>query len=136
MGLTIGKLARKAHVNVETVRYYQRIGLLEEPVKPVQGYRHYPESAIARVQFIKRAQQLGFTLKEIAELLTLGQGHCEDVRALAEQKRARIDQQIDHLIALRRVLDEMIAACQADRSAEHCSLIEALSDSQISRSAK
>jgi MerR family mercuric resistance operon transcriptional regulator len=69
MTLTIGKLAKQANVTIETIRYYQRKGLLIEPEKPATGYRQYPPEAIARIQFIKRAQQSGFTLKEIAELL-------------------------------------------------------------------
>lgn len=126
--LTIGKLARSASVNVETVRYYQRIGLLEEPMKPMYGYRDYPVDYIARVHFIKRAQQLGFTLKEIAELLTLGEGHCDDVRALAEQKCNRVNAQIKDLQALRNVLEDLINCCHQNRSREHCSFIDALTD--------
>ena len=72
--LTIGKLAQSAEVNVETIRYYQQKHLLVEPIKPPQGYRIYPESYINRIKFIKRAQQLGFTLKEVSELLELGDG--------------------------------------------------------------
>ena len=127
MGLTIGKLAQRAGVNVETIRYYQRVGLLKEPDKPAYGYRHYPADDIARIRFIKRAQQLGFTLKEISELLSLGDGHCTDVQALAEQKRDKIDQQISDLKAMRQVLTDLIEACQSDRSSEHCSVIDALS---------
>ena len=72
MELTIGRLAQSAGVNVETIRYYQRVGLLKEPEKPAYGYRHYPPDTVARIRFIKRAQQLGFTLEEISELLSLG----------------------------------------------------------------
>lgn len=70
MKITIGKLAKQANVTIETIRYYQRKGLLAEPAKPATGYREYPQEAIARLRFIKRAQQSGFTLKEIAELLS------------------------------------------------------------------
>ena len=128
MSLTIGKLARSANVNVETIRYYQRVGLLEQPAKPVIGYRVYPFSYIARIHFIKRAQQLGFTLKEIAELLSLGDGHCDDVRALAEQKRARVKAQISDLNAMCDVLDQLIDSCHREHSSQHCSIIDALSD--------
>ena len=134
MSLTIGKLARSANVNVETIRYYQRVGLIEEPLKPLNGYREYPVSYIARVHFIKRAQQLGFTLKEIAELFSFGDGHCGDVRTLAEQKRARIETQIKDLNAMREVLDQLIDACLKERSREHCSIIEAFSDKPNKRS--
>jgi len=127
MELTIGKLAHSAGVNVETIRYYQRVGLLEEPAKPAWGYRHYPAETVARIRFIKRAQQLGFTLKEISELLSLGDGHCTDVQTLAEQKRDKIDQQISDLQAMRQVLTHLVEACQSNRSSDHCSVIDALS---------
>jgi MerR family transcriptional regulator, mercuric resistance operon regulatory protein len=127
MELTIGKLAQSAGVNVETIRYYQRVGLLEEPEKPAYGYRYYPPDTVARIRFIKRAQQLGFTLKEISELLSLGDGRCTDIQALAEQKRDKIDQQIGDLQAMREVLSNLIEACQSDRSSDHCSVIDALS---------
>lgn len=128
MSLTIGKLARSSSVNVETIRYYQRIGLIEEPRKPPTGYRKYPVLYVARIHFIKRAQQLGFTLKEIAELLSLGDGHCDNVRTLAEKNRARIRLRIKDLNSMRVALDRLIDACLNDRSTKHCSLIDALSD--------
>lgn len=126
MSLTIGKLARRANVNVETIRYYQRLGLLQEPAKPRDGYRVYPDSYVERLHFVKRAQKLGFTLKEIAELLSLGDGHCDDVRTLAEHKRGQIDEQMQDLLAMRKVLDELIDCCRHNRVTEHCSIIEAL----------
>lgn len=128
MKLTIGKLAKQAEVTVETIRYYQRIGMLDEPGKPFSGYRHYPAHAIARIRFIKRAQQAGFTLKEIAQLLALDAGHCADVREIAERKCRQIDAQIQDLTALRSVLGALVKRCRSDSSAEHCSLIDALSN--------
>ncbi len=128
MFLSIGKLAKQANVTIETIRYYQRMGLLIEPQKPVTGYRQYPIETIARIRFIKRAQQTGFTLKEISELLLLDSGHCQDVRKMAEQKLRQIDKQIEDLSALRRVLDGLVKGCQEDPSTEHCSLIESLSN--------
>lgn len=130
---TIGKLAKTAGVNVETVRYYHRIGLLVEPEKPYSGYRHYPASAVARIRFIKRAQQLGFTLKEISELLSLDGGHCDDVRKMAEQKCRHIDNQIKDLLALRNVLENLIKGCKTDPAAQHCSLIDAIADKADSK---
>ena len=128
MQLTIGKLARQAEVTIETIRYYQQIGLLEEPEKPNNsGYRLYTSDAINRIRFIKRAQQAGFTLKEIAELLSFDGTHCSDVRKIAEQKCQQIDTQIEDLIALRSVLDDLVKRCQTDASTERCSLIDALS---------
>ena len=126
--LTIGKLAKQTNVTVETIRYYQRKGLLIEPDKPARGYRQYSVDAIARIHFIKRAQQSGFTLKEISQLLSLDSGQCEDIRKLAEQKRQQIDRQIENLSVLRNVLDELVTACIEDPSANHCSIIDAFSN--------
>lgn len=127
MKLTIGKLAKQANVTIETIRYYQRKGLLDEPVKPATGYRLYPSEAISRIQFIKRAQLCGFALKEILELLSMDSGHCTDVRKMAEQKRQQIDDQIKDLTALRDVLDSLVQGCQNNPSLERCSLIDTLS---------
>ena len=128
MSLTIGKFARRANVNIETIRYYQRIGLVTEPIKPLAGYRVYPATDVARIHFIKRAQKLGFTLKEITELLSLVEGHCEDVRVLAEQKRSRIEAQIKDLHSIDKVLNRLIDACHKEHCISHCSIIDALSD--------
>lgn len=123
---TIGQLARAANVNVETIRYYQRLGIIDEPAKPANGYRIYPEKTIDRIHFIKRAQQLGFSLQEIAELLQLGDGHCTDVRQRAQEKQARIDAQINDLQKLRKTLAQLIKACQSNQQDEHCPIIETL----------
>ncbi len=128
MNLTIGKLAQSANVNVETIRYYQRVGLLKEPNKPMTGYREYPADYVARIHFIKHAQQLGFTLKEIIKLLLLDEHHCDDVRQFAEQKRAQIEIQTHNLNAMHEVLDHLIENCLKEHSTEHCSIIDALSD--------
>ena len=124
--LTIGRLAKAAEVNIETIRYYQRIALLTEPAKPSEGYRIYPVDAITRIRFIKRAQQLGFKLQEIAELLQMGDGQCRDVRVRAEQKRQQISQQISDLEKLRSTLDTLINNCQRDNDSGHCPIIETL----------
>jgi MerR family mercuric resistance operon transcriptional regulator len=134
MKLTIGKLAKQANVTIETIRHYQRKGLLIEPEKPVSGYRQYPSEAISRLRFIKRAQQSGFTLKEISELLSLDNEHCEDVQKLAEQKRQQIDEQIRDLTALRNVLDGLVKGCEQDQSNQHCYLIDAFSNQTNSKS--
>jgi len=124
--LTIGHLAKAAEVNIETIRYYQRFGLLIEPKKPAQGYRVYPEQSITRLRFIKQAKRLGFNLKEIAELLQLGDGQCEDVRARAEQKRLQINKQINDLKKLRNTLDNLIESCNKDDDTECCPIVESL----------
>ncbi len=124
--LTIGHVARTAGVNVETIRYYQRVGILVEPAKPLEGFRTYPPETVDRIRFIKRAQQLGFSLQEVSELLELGDGHCDDVRLRAEEKRTIIDQQIDDLKKLRGTLDTLIQACQCDGDTSHCPIVETL----------
>ncbi|MGR9013776.1 MAG: MerR family transcriptional regulator [Gammaproteobacteria bacterium] len=130
MIITIGKLAKLADVTVETIRYYQRIGLLDEPEKPNSGYRCYLPDSIARIRFIKRAQQSGFTLKEITELITLNNGHCDDVRKIAEQKLLRINQQISALLMLRDDLNQLVKGCRVGVSTERCSLIDALANNE------
>lgn len=124
--LTIGALASAANVNIETIRYYQRVKLITEPAKPPQGFRVYPEETLKRVKFIKRAQQLGFSLKEIDELLQLGKGHCKDVRQLAETKYEQVDQQIKDLQKLKTTLTKLITSCEAGTE-EHCAIVETLS---------
>lgn len=131
--LTIGRLARETGVNVETVRYYQRIGLITEPPKPKEGYRVYPQDTITRIRFTKRAQQLGFTLQEIVELLEMGNGSCNDVRARAQTKRSQVDAQIKDLAALRSTLDELIGACKSGSTSVSCPIVESLLGSGMGR---
>jgi MerR family mercuric resistance operon transcriptional regulator len=125
--LTIGRLAKAAGVNIETIRYYQRLDLVDEPEKPAGGFRHYPTEVVDRVRFIKRAQQIGFSLKEIKQLLLLGSKHCKDVRALAEEKREHIQSQIEGLLTIQSVLDDLIDCCRSEPSTDDCAFIEALS---------
>ena len=124
--LTIGRLAKAADVNIETIRYYQRIELISEPAKPASGYRQYPQQTIEQIRFIKAAQQLGFSLKEIQQLLALGTSHCEDIQALAREKRQLIQHQIEGLLSIKSVLDHMISDCQHQQPDAHCSFIDAL----------
>ena len=110
-GLTIGSLAKAAGVNVETVRYYQRLGLIEEPRKPTGGQRSYPESTVAKLAFIRRAQQLGFTLAEIGELARLEQSDDRTmVRVMVQARHAKLVAHAEQLTAtsvrLKRLLDE------------------------------
>jgi len=124
--MTIGQLARLVGVNVETVRYYQRIGLIDEPSAPRNGYRKYSVEIAEKIIFIKRAKRLGFSLKEIGELMKIGDGHCDDVRERAERKRLQIEAQIRDLQALRNTLDALIAECRSGRNEQHCPLVDAL----------
>lgn len=125
--LTIGRLARAAGVHVETIRYYERRGLIARPPRAQRGFRAYPSDTVERLRFIKRAQQLGFQLKEIKELLTLGEGQCSNVRTRAEKKRNQIHAQIDDLKALKRMLDRLIRSCARAGTSPSCPIISALS---------
>lgn len=123
---TIGRLAIAAGVNVETVRYYQKIGLIKKPLKPEQGFRKYSAKALEQIQFIKRAQKLGFSLQEIADLFELGDGHCRDVRIRAEEKSEKIGKQIRDLQALQNTLTHLISECNAGKGSQKCPIVETL----------
>lgn len=129
--MTIGALARAAGVNIETVRYYQRRGLIETPRKPLSGVRRYSAAVLASLRFIKRAQQLGFTLREIGDLLELGVGACTETRALAEIRLADINARLQDLQAMRRTLKRLIETCRAGRTA-NCPIVESLSGETLS----
>lgn len=126
--LTIGRLASAAGVNVETVRYYQRAGLVQEPAKPFRGFRHYPKATVERIRFIKGAQKLGFTLTEITQLLQLEDGQCDDALRLAMEKRAHIEVRIADLEAMRETLKELIRACDSKQGHRACPLVQALTN--------
>ncbi|MCB1584552.1 MAG: MerR family DNA-binding protein [Xanthomonadales bacterium] len=127
--LTIGKLAKLAGVNVETIRYYQRIEMIREPTKPMSGFRHYDASLVNTIKFIKRAQQLGFVLAEIKELLNLGERNCHDVKELAIAKRQKIIYQLKDLNAMKKELDGLIDACEKTEDTPNCALIDSLAKS-------
>ncbi len=125
--LTIGKLADAAAVNIETIRYYQRRGLLEEPPKPLGGHRRYSAGQAKRVRFIKRAQALGFTLDEVGMLLTLDSAcGCSDTRALAARKRGLIERKMADLTAMHQALGDLIQQCDAGGSMGPCPIIDVL----------
>lgn len=126
--MTIGRLADLAGVNVETIRFYQREGLLDEPKKPSRGYRRYPLSAASRVGFIKRAQELGFTLAEVRNLLRLEDGQsCRETRELAKRKLSVIEARIVDLDRMRRLLKGLIAECEKGKRPRSCPIIATLS---------
>ena len=125
--LTIGSLADEAGVNVETIRYYQRRGLMPEPDKPAQGYRRYDATTVKRVRFIKRAQALGFTLEEIGGLLELDEAHaCAETRELAAHKLQTIETQLADLVAMRKALTALLCQCDAGAMKGNCPIIHAL----------
>lgn len=123
---TIGRLATAANVNVETVRYYQKIGLIDEPQKPQQGYRKYSYATLEKIKFIRRAQKLGFSLQEIADLFELGNGQCKDVRIRAEEKCKKIEKQITDLQALKNTLTSLVSACNTGNDKQTCPIVETL----------
>ena len=125
--LTIGSMADEAGVNVETIRYYQRRGLMAEQDKPAQGYRRYDATTVKRVRFIKRAQALGFTLEEIGGLLELDEAHaCAETRELASHKLQTIETKLADLVAMRKALTALLCQCDAGAMKGNCPIIHAL----------
>jgi len=116
IGLTIGAVAKAAGVNIDTVRYYERIQLLDEPPRSATGYRQYSDGAVRRITFIKQAQRLGFTLAEAAELLALHVSvvPCDEVERRISAKVAQIDEKIAALTAVKNALLETVARCESD----------------------
>lgn len=125
--LTIGAFARAAGVHIETIRFYQRKGLLLEPAKPPGGIRRYGKTDVVRVRFVKMAQRLGFSLDEIAELLQLEDGtHCGEASRLAERKLASVREKRADLQQMETALSELVHACHIKNSVSDCPLITTL----------
>jgi len=128
MAFTIGNLAKATDTKVETVRYYERIGLLAAPERTGGNYRAYGTEALARLSFIRRARDLGFSIDQVRALLDLAsdkQRDCGSVDALASEHLAEIDRKLADLNALRRELSALIASCKGGRVSE-CRILEAL----------
>lgn len=125
---TIGQLAKQAAVKTTTVRYYERRGLLLAPARSVAGYRLYPDESVRRLRFIKHAQELGFTLKEVSELLelTATRRSSADVCALTNTKISSVEDKIRKLKALRTQLQHLTAACTKKGSADECVIMKHL----------
>jgi len=129
--LTIGQVAAAAAVNTQTIRYYERRGLLSAQRRTPSGYRQYAEDAISRLRFIKHAQELGFSLQEIQDLLGLRVRHaaaCDPVERKTRQKIEIVQQKIRDLQRLKRTLERLAAACAARRPTDDCPILEALED--------
>jgi len=127
--LTIGRLSQQADVHTETIRYYERRGLLPNPPRTESGYRQYDAESVTRLRFIKEAQELGFTLEEIGGLLALRvdkETSCADVRAQAERKVTDIEAKISVLQQMHGALQEMIAACAQGGPSGECPFLETL----------
>jgi MerR family mercuric resistance operon transcriptional regulator len=129
--LTIGELARRAAVGVETVRFYERRGLLAEPARKASGYRQYGADVVARLRFIRRAKELGFSLKEIAELIGLRldpDTTCAEVKQRARAKLADIDAKIRDLQRMKEALLKVTASCRGRGPTSACPILDALDD--------
>ena len=129
--MRIGEVAEHAGVNVQTLRYYERRGLLAEPERTAAGYRLYPGEVIQVVRFIKRAQELGFSLDEIDRLLELRNDRvssCDDVRGLALEKIAAVDEKVRRLSALKDALDHLVQHCDEDSANRECPILEAMEE--------
>ncbi|MCC4819453.1 Hg(II)-responsive transcriptional regulator [Vibrio lentus] len=124
--MKISELAKSAGVNVETIRYYERRELIQQPLKPEQGFRDYTDATLERVLFIKRAQELGFTLEEISNLLQLGDENCLSVQEIAEHKLVNVRAKIVDLCRLESVLDNLVTQCKCNPSESSCPIVETL----------
>lgn len=131
MGLRIGEVAERGGVNLQTIRYYEREGLLPAAPRLPSGYRMFPESAVRRVRFIKRAQELGFSLAEIDELLSIridpGKD-CSDVQRLARAKVAGIEERMRALERMRRALVSLAETCPGCGPASECPILESIEE--------
>ncbi len=123
---TISKLAQEAGVNVETIRFYEKKGLIQQPQKPIQGYRQYPDETLERIRFIKRAKELGFTLDEIAHLLSLEELPCSQVQALSQHKLNTVQAKIKDLNRLEKALIELLKQCNNNEDESCCPVIDSL----------
>lgn len=126
MTRTISKVAKELNINVETVRFYERRGLIAQPPKPATGYREYPFDTVNRIRFIKRSQELGFTLEEIANLLSLNDRPCGQVQGLAEHKLSAVKEKIADLRRLEKALEALLVQCQSNDDDSHCPIIDSL----------
>ncbi len=124
------ELANKAGVNKETIRFYEKKGLLSDPIRTNGGYRQYSQKDLERLIFVKNAKELGFALSEIKELLAIADGDiykCCDVRRIAESKLDHVNNQLKHLKKLKTALTKLVTECQRAKTIKHCPIIESLS---------
>jgi MerR family transcriptional regulator, copper efflux regulator len=131
--MTIGAVAKRAGVPIDTIRYYEREGLLPEPLRRASGYRSYNESIIRQLRFIRRAKDLGFTLEEIRDLLALSVDRhrgVKEVKQRAQQRLASIDERIAELMRIRKGLEQLIEACPGHGSPDQCPILRALADQE------
>lgn len=132
--LTIGQVAKQANVGIETVRFYERNGLIEEPPRRPSGYREYPPETVERIRFIRKSKELGFTLQEIKELLSLKikpNASCKDVRERTRAKIATIEDKVKTLNKMKRILKQLTETCEKSNpnSLDACPILGALEKS-------
>lgn len=130
-GHTIGKVAKRVGIGVETVRFYERKGLVKAPPRSPSGYRLYPDAAVDRLRFVLRAKELGFTLEQIGILLDLRVGAdraCDEVRALASDRLADVEDKLEQLQQIARVLREVISTCDDNGRTDECPILDALEE--------
>ena len=134
--MTISKAAKRAGIGIETVRFYERRGLIDQPLKPAAGgFRDYPPETVSRLRFIREAQELGFSLDEIAELLILRadpKANCAQVQRRAEAKLAEVKRKVERLQGIGTALERLIEACPGKGALGACSIIETLEGEQTS----
>lgn len=131
--MTIGKLAQQGRVNIQTIRYYERRGLIPKPNRSSSGYRLYDEVAVRRLGFVRKAQLLGFSLHEIDDLLSLRMRPgvtCADIRKRARQKIATVEEKIAELTRIRSALAKLATACRGKGPTSECPILEALDADQ------
>jgi MerR family mercuric resistance operon transcriptional regulator len=128
--MKIGELAKRAKVNIDTIRYYERRQLLRLPDRTLSGYRNYSESDVKRLLFIVHAKELGFTLEEIKALLSLrsGQTNCSQVQQIAKNKAGEIASRIESLSRIRHVLLELAEKCKQEGDGEECPILKSLEE--------
>lgn len=134
MGMKIGSVAEAAGVEVSTVRYYERRGLLAKPPRTASGYRQYDEAVIDRIRFVRQAQDLGFTLEEIEELLALGvedPSSCGLVEEATRGKLRSVDAKIRELRRLRGVLARLVRSCEARETTDECPVLGMLEEERV-----
>ena len=131
MTMKIGELAHRAEVGIDTVRYYERYGLLPTPARLASGYRCYDQTAVARLRFVRRAKALGFTLGEIRELLALSSRHEDDMgglKAAATEKLADVEARLAELSRIRDGLQTLVASCPGHGALQRCPIMNALAE--------
>ena len=134
--MKIGEVAERGGVHLQTIRYYEREGLLPAPPRLASGYRLFTEDTVRRVRFIKRAQELGFTLSEIKELLTLRVNESRssgEVRCIAEAKIADVDDKIRSLLGIKQALTHLTERCSGHGPASECPILESIDSDEVLR---